>query len=195
MPVAIDVAKTLGYANPFDAIKRHVSENNLLHSDSRSVFGKTVTLLKEAGIYQLIFGSKLPSAIMFQQWVFEEVLPSIRKTGSYSVKSDYKTMSIDELKSELQRKKLLLEHIKLDKQLERVNKQKQADSVISDIRLAKVYRLLKKKGEITSTDVKRFIWEFKSVPNGDINELLLSLVELSKAQQIPTKKGIKIKVM
>ncbi|WP_190274995.1 hypothetical protein [Cyanobacterium aponinum] len=61
--------------------------------------------------------------------------------------------------------------------------------------LLKIFELLKKKGEITSTDVKRFIWEFKSVPNGDINELLLSLVELSKAQQIPTKKGIKIKVM
>ncbi|WPF89419.1 DUF3987 domain-containing protein [Cyanobacterium aponinum AL20118] len=61
--------------------------------------------------------------------------------------------------------------------------------------LLKILELLKKKGEITSTDVKRFIWEFKSVPNGDINELLLSLVELGKAQQIPTKKGIKIKLM
>ncbi|MFM6250141.1 MAG: Bro-N domain-containing protein, partial [Dolichospermum sp.] len=43
-----------------------------------------MTVLEEAGIYQLVFGSKLPSAKIFQKWVFEEVLPSIRKTGSYS---------------------------------------------------------------------------------------------------------------
>ncbi|MFM6183284.1 MAG: Bro-N domain-containing protein, partial [Dolichospermum sp.] len=45
---------------------------------------QSVTVLEEAGIYQLVFGSKLPSAKIFQKWVFEEVLPSIRKTGSYS---------------------------------------------------------------------------------------------------------------
>lgn len=61
--------------------------------------------------------------------------------------------------------------------------------------LLKILELLKKKGEITGTDVKRFIWEFKSVPNTEINELLLSLVELGKAQQIQTNKGIRIKVM
>jgi hypothetical protein len=45
---------------------------------------QSVTVLEEAGIYQLVFGSKLPSAKVFQKWVFEEVLPSIRETGSYS---------------------------------------------------------------------------------------------------------------
>ncbi|MFM6271379.1 MAG: Bro-N domain-containing protein, partial [Dolichospermum sp.] len=45
---------------------------------------RDITVLEEAGIYQLIFSSKLPAAEKFQDWVFEEVLPSIRKTGSYS---------------------------------------------------------------------------------------------------------------
>ena len=43
------------------------------------------TVLEEEGIYQLIFSSKLESAQIFQDWVFSEVLPAIRKTGSYSV--------------------------------------------------------------------------------------------------------------
>lgn len=47
---------------------------------------RDVIVLEEAGIYQLIFSSKLPSAEAFQDWVFEEVLPSIRKTGTYTAK-------------------------------------------------------------------------------------------------------------
>jgi hypothetical protein len=46
---------------------------------------QSVTVLEEGGIYQLILGSHLPIAEEFQDWVFEEVLPSIRKTGKYSV--------------------------------------------------------------------------------------------------------------
>ena len=43
------------------------------------------TIINEAGVYQLIFGSKLESAKAFQNWVFTEVLPSIRKTGGYQM--------------------------------------------------------------------------------------------------------------
>lgn len=46
---------------------------------------QSVVVLYEPGIYQLIFSSKLDSAEHFQDWVFEEVLPSIRKTGTYSL--------------------------------------------------------------------------------------------------------------
>ena len=46
---------------------------------------QSVTVLEEPGIYQLIFGSKLPCAEKFQDWVFEEVLPTIRKTGQYAI--------------------------------------------------------------------------------------------------------------
>ncbi|MBD2394527.1 hypothetical protein H6G11_09720 [Cyanobacterium aponinum FACHB-4101] len=194
--IAKDVCMCLGLSNVSEAMNglEDYDCGEIIIADVINRSKKHITVY-ETGLYALIFKSRKPEAKAFKRWIIEEVLPSIRKTGSYSVNSDYQNMSIDELKSELKRKKLLLEHIKLDNQLERLNKQKQSDSVISNIKLAKVYRLLKKKGEITSTDVKRFIWEFKSVPNGEINELLLSLVELGKAQQIPTKKGIRIKVM
>ena len=50
--------------------------------------------LFEAGVYALIFSSKLPSADLFRTWVFDEVLPSIRKQGTYTDKIIYYTCNI-----------------------------------------------------------------------------------------------------
>ena len=85
-PVGNDVAAILGYTDPAKAISTKVKSKNKGVTKMVTVDGKLrdVTVLEEAGIYQLIFGSKLPAAEKFQDWVFEEVLPSIRKTGSYS---------------------------------------------------------------------------------------------------------------
>ena len=84
-PVANDVARALGYADPVNTIRKKVSDKNKGVAKMPTPGGmQSVTVLEEAGVYQLIFGSKLPSAEKFQDWVFEEVLPSIRKTGSYS---------------------------------------------------------------------------------------------------------------
>lgn len=86
-PVANDVAAILGYKDPSDAVYRLVKVKNSSVGKIQTVDGKMrdVKVLEEAGIYQLIFSCKLPIAEKFQDWVFEEVLPSIRKTGSYSV--------------------------------------------------------------------------------------------------------------
>lgn len=85
-PVANDVARVLGYADPAKTISTKVKDKNKSVTKMVTVDGKLrdVMVLEEAGIYQLIFGSKLPAAEKFQDWVFEEVLPSIRKTGGYS---------------------------------------------------------------------------------------------------------------
>jgi len=85
-PVANDVAKVLGYRDPADAVYRLVKSKNKGVCKTQTPGGmQSVTVLEEAGIYQLIFGSKLSIAEKFQDWVFEEVLPSIRRDGSYSV--------------------------------------------------------------------------------------------------------------
>lgn len=85
-PVANDIAAALGYASPKDAIYRHVTDKNKGGADLTTPGGKQkVVVLEEAGIYQLIFSSKLHEAEKFQDWVFEEVLPSIRRTGKYEV--------------------------------------------------------------------------------------------------------------
>ena len=95
-PVAIDVAKVLGYADPKSAVKDLVSPNNKGVGKIPTIrYGEKVErmqelmLLEEAGVYQLIFKSKLPSAEKFQKWVFEEVLPQIRKTGSYGARPGF----------------------------------------------------------------------------------------------------------
>lgn len=55
------------------------------HTQSKRGQNQDTTIINEAGVYQLIFGSKLESAKAFQNWVFSEVLPSIRKTGGYQM--------------------------------------------------------------------------------------------------------------
>ena len=85
-PVANDVAKILGYADPAKAISTKVDSDYKGVTKTVTPGGtQLVTTLDEPGIYQLIFGSKLPVAEKFRKWIFEQVLPSIRKTGSYSL--------------------------------------------------------------------------------------------------------------
>jgi prophage antirepressor-like protein len=106
-PVANDVVYVLGYADPSKTISTKVSPKNKSLTRMVTVDGKLrdVTVLEEAGIYQLIFSSKLESAERFQDWVFSEVLPSIRKTGSYSVQSPPQTpkLSANKLALEISR--------------------------------------------------------------------------------------------
>jgi len=88
-PVANDVAETLGYVDPASTVSKKVKPKYRSVAKMETVDGKLrdVTVLEEAGIYQLIIGSKLPIADQFQDWLFEEVLPQIRKTGSYNANS------------------------------------------------------------------------------------------------------------
>lgn len=82
--VAKDVAKTLGYANTKDAIARHCKGVAKHHPLPTQGGTQVVRVIYEPDVYRLIFGSKLQSATQFQDWVFNEVLPSIRKTGTYT---------------------------------------------------------------------------------------------------------------
>lgn len=81
-----DVATALGYANPTKAIRDHVDPEDKTGSDSFAVNGTKLTLINESGLYSLILGSKLPKAKEFKRWVTSEVLPTLRKTGSYGKK-------------------------------------------------------------------------------------------------------------
>lgn len=85
--VGKDVATALGYAKPLGAISTHVSEDDSLKQGLTDSLGRTQEsiFINESGLYTLIFGSKLESAKKFKSWVTKDVLPSIRKTGSYNV--------------------------------------------------------------------------------------------------------------
>ena len=91
-----DVAKILGYGNSREAMKKHVDMedkkkmNELMASRNVTPLNSQphTTYINESGLYSLIFGSKLETAKKFKRWVTNEVLPSIRETGSYTVKKE-----------------------------------------------------------------------------------------------------------
>lgn len=83
--VGKDVAEALGYERATKAIQDHVDvddKDEIPIQDSIGRMQKT-PIINESGLYALIFGSKLESAKRFKHWVTSEVLPAIRKTGSY----------------------------------------------------------------------------------------------------------------
>jgi anti-repressor protein len=87
--VAADVTAILGYTNGRAAVAQHVDEEDrntvVLRDGMRG--NPNATAVNESGLYALIFGSQLETAKTFKRWVTAEVLPAIRRTGSYSVPS------------------------------------------------------------------------------------------------------------
>ena len=82
--VGKDVATALGYSNPQKAVRDHISEEDRGVNEMDTPSGRqNLAVINESGLYALIFGSKLESAKRFKHWVTSEVLPAIRKTGSY----------------------------------------------------------------------------------------------------------------
>ncbi|MEK3992319.1 phage antirepressor [Robertmurraya sp. FSL R5-0851] len=86
---ATDCAKMLGYSNTKDAIKRHcrwVVKHDLPHpQNEKKVIQKN--FIPEGDLYRLIVKSQLPAAEQFERWVFDDVLPDIRKHGMYASES------------------------------------------------------------------------------------------------------------
>ncbi|AFQ27332.1 phage antirepressor KilAC domain-containing protein [Bacillus thuringiensis] len=81
---ATDVAKVLGYTNPHKAIRDHCKQEGVNETLVPTNSGKQMKkFINEPNLYRLIAKSKLPQAEQFEKWVFEEVLPSIRKHGAY----------------------------------------------------------------------------------------------------------------
>ncbi|WP_204207271.1 BRO family protein [Mammaliicoccus sciuri] len=84
---AIKVAEILGYSNPHDAINRHSKTKGVVKREVLSNGGtQNKKFIDEGNLYRLITKSKLPQAEQFEEWVFDDVLPTLRKTGSYQVK-------------------------------------------------------------------------------------------------------------
>lgn len=84
--VGKDVAEILGYSDTFGALKKHVDTEDKQNCQNDSFESpRGMTVINESGLYSLILSSKLPAAKKFKRWVTSEVLPAIRKTGSYSL--------------------------------------------------------------------------------------------------------------
>lgn len=84
--VGKDIAEVLGYVKERNAIAAHVEAEDKKVAPIQGVLGgkQAMTIINESGLYSLILSSKLPTAKKFKHWVTSEVLPTIRKTGTYT---------------------------------------------------------------------------------------------------------------
>jgi prophage antirepressor-like protein len=119
--VGKDVAEALGYEKPSDAVRKHVDDDDKGISKMETPSGmQNMTIINESGLYALVFGSKLDSAKKFKKWVTSEVLPAIRKNGSYTmpISTNDKIMLLAQGHMELQQEvdsiKKDMESLKMD---------------------------------------------------------------------------------
>lgn len=84
-----DVAEALGYVDVINALKQHCKKDGVVFHHLTDSLGRQqeAKFINEPNVYRLIIRSKLPAAERFEQWIFEEVLPTIRKTGSYGMQT------------------------------------------------------------------------------------------------------------
>lgn len=149
--VAIDVARALGYKNTQDAIRRHcrwVVKHDVPHPQSKDKAKRMkLNCIPEGDIYRLITHSELPEAEKFESWIFDEVLPTIRKHGAYLTPQKIEEILLNpdiiiDLATRLKEEQALAQ------------KQKQ---IIGELRPKADYtdRILKNKGLVTITQIAK----------------------------------------
>lgn len=117
-----DVATILGYANPRDAIGKHVDEEDKGVAKCDTPGGEQdFVVVNESGLYSLILRSKLPAARKFKHWVTSEVLPSIRHYGVYATEEllenpDLAIAALQALKAEREQRAMLEERVAVQTQ-------------------------------------------------------------------------------
>ena len=102
--VGKDVAEALGYTNPRKALADHVDEEDKRQGDGvtiRDPMGReqNPTIINESGLYSLVLSSKLPGAKRFRRWVTSEILPTLRRQGTYTMQPPKSAMELLRLQS------------------------------------------------------------------------------------------------
>lgn len=135
--IAKDVASVLGYSET-NALTKRLDEEDSISARLSGMNMKSI-LINESGLYESIIGSKLPNAKKFKRWVTSEVLPSIRKTGSYQVAMTQEDIMIATLESQKEIKQRLnsvsedVEDLKNEIDLSRLQKAKLSKLVKSNV--------------------------------------------------------------
>lgn len=168
--VGKDVAERLGYANPTKAIITHVDDE-----DKRSVMlefgaesqngivppGQTkTTLINESGMYSLVLRSKLPAAKQFKRWVTSEVLPSLRRSGTYSMNKVSAEQNRILIETNNQLAAVIAKYEKLSSRLDDVNVRLDALGNMSNRQVDLLSALLQHETTPAATAEKATVIEF-----------------------------------
>ena len=144
-----DVAKALGYAIPSKAVNTHCKGASKMETPTNGG-NQQIIFIPEGDVYRLITHSKLPSAEKFESWVFDEVLPSIRKHGMYAIDElinnpDLAIQALTALKDEREKNRTLSEEVNVKNQL------------IGELKPKADYmdRILKNPGLVTITQIAK----------------------------------------
>jgi len=176
-----DIAKALGYAKPNNAVAMHC---RVTLKQGIPISGKIqeVNFIPEGDVYRLVVRSKLPSAEKFEKWVFDEVLPSIRRSGGYIAGQEQMS------DSELMAKALLVAQKQINErnaQIERMKpKEIFADAVAAShtsILIGELAKLLKQNG-VETGQRRLFTW---MRDNG-------YLIKGGSSRNMPTQKGMEL---
>lgn len=133
-----DIATSLGYSNPRDAIVRHCKSHGVVNHDVIDSMGRTqqMKFISEGNVYRLTAKSQMPKADDFESWIFDEIVPSVVNTGSYSVQPQTPQTYLEALKalvsSEEEKQRLAQEK----KQLEEKNAKLQPKADFADAAFA-----------------------------------------------------------
>lgn len=118
-----DIASALGYTNPHKAIRDHCKKDGLTFRSVIDSLGRKqqAKFISEGNLYRLITHSKLPAAEQFEKWIFDEVLPSIRKHGLYATDQllnnpDLAIAAFTALKEEREKRKALEARVAIQNQ-------------------------------------------------------------------------------
>ncbi len=179
--VGKDIADILGYSNSRKAIGDHVDEEDKGVTKCYTPGGKQdLLIINESGLYSLILSSKLESARKFKRWITSEILPSIRKTGTYKVPSGNELISLALIEAH----KVLEQK---DRQIEEMKpKALFADAVATSktsILIGELAKILKQNG-IDVGQKRLFEW----LRNRDY------LIKSGSSKNIPTQRAMDMKL-
>lgn len=95
-----DIAISLGYSNTRDAIVRHCKSQGVVIHDTPTNSGvQQMKFISEGNVYRLTAKSQMPRADEFENWIFDEIVPSVINTGSYSVHPQLPQTYLEALKA------------------------------------------------------------------------------------------------
>lgn len=184
--VGKDVAEALGYTNPNEALSDHVDGEDKLNSKTLSSFEFDLGqrggwLINESGLYSLILSSKLPNAKRFKRWVTSEVLPSLRKNGSY----DMKKSKTSEEKSKLAEARLMNAKTRMSNQFLKLANVNTLSKEYKNILVAKAAEILAGEPLISLPKSKQKTYSSREI--GDMFN-----ISANKVGRIANMNGLKV---